>query len=79
MIMIMENMRFYVSECVEEGTTITPPATLNRLEYPRLVNSVIPHTSQIDFGTSTKARGELGLVPRRMMATHHQAPEGYTN
>lgn len=58
----MENMRFDVSECIEEGTTITPPATSNRLEYPRLVNSIIPHTSQIDFGTSTKARGELGLV-----------------
>lgn len=55
-------MGFYVSECIEEGTTITPPATSNRLEYPRLVNSIIPHTSQIDFGTSTKARGELGLV-----------------
>lgn len=74
----MGNMRFGVSECIEEGTTITPPATSNRLEYPRLVNSIIPHTGQIDFGTSTKARGELGLVLRRMMATHHQAPTGYT-
>lgn len=71
-------MGFYVSECIDEPPSITPPVCSKRLDIPRHLPDDSPHTSQIDFGTSTKARGELGLVLRRMMATHHQAPTGYT-
>ena len=45
LLIIMENMRFYVSECIDEPPSITPPVCSKRLEYPRPFPDDCPHTS----------------------------------
>lgn len=45
MLMIMKNMGFYVSECIDEPPSITPPGVSKRLEYPRPFPDDFPHTS----------------------------------
>ena len=45
LLMIMENMRFYVSECIDEPPSITPPDASKRFEYPRPFPDDFPHTS----------------------------------
>lgn len=42
---IMENIRFYVSEYIDEPPSITPPVCSKRLEYPRPFPAGFPHTS----------------------------------
>ena len=44
-IMMIDNIGFYVSECIDEPPSITPPATSKRLEYPRPFPVGFPHTS----------------------------------
>lgn len=45
MIKIMENMRFDVSECIDEPPSITPPGLSKRLDSPRPFPDDCPHTS----------------------------------
>ncbi len=43
--MIMENMRFYVSGCIDEPPSITPPGVSKRFNSPRPFPADCPHTS----------------------------------
>lgn len=42
---IMENRRFYVSECIDEPPSIIPPGVSKRFNSPRPFPDDFPHTS----------------------------------